>query len=190
LPHNGHTIIAWSINNEQVSRKYEIGAPPFERRLKAACKVRNAGYPIRLRLDPIVPFEGWEKEYASTVKKIFEAVSPERITLGTLRFEKGFYNMRNSIFTTGNDLPKFLSQMSPMFPPKLFPGKKNPKSGKYSFSEEKRTEIFDFIISEIKKYSDCTIALCKESEELWNRTGLELSRCSCVCQLDYADMTC
>ena len=30
LPHNGHTIIAWSMNNALVSQKYEIGAPSFE----------------------------------------------------------------------------------------------------------------------------------------------------------------
>ena len=57
LPHNGHTIVAWSMNNESVSRKFEIGAPPFIRRLNAAHKVQDAGYPVRIRLDPIVPFE-------------------------------------------------------------------------------------------------------------------------------------
>ena len=98
LPHNGHTIVAWSMNNAAVSRKYEIGAPSFRRRLAAARKVQEAGYPLRIRLDPIVPFEGWENAYAETIKEIFSSVSPERITLGTLRFEKGFYNMRNTIF--------------------------------------------------------------------------------------------
>jgi spore photoproduct lyase len=59
LVHNGHTIIAWSINEETVSRKFEFGAPLFNRRLEAAVKVQKAGYPVRIRLDPIVPFEGW-----------------------------------------------------------------------------------------------------------------------------------
>jgi spore photoproduct lyase len=54
LQHNGHTTLAWSINNAYVSRKFEIGAPSFERRLIAAKKVKEAGYPIRIRLDPIV----------------------------------------------------------------------------------------------------------------------------------------
>ena len=188
LPHNGHTIVAWSMNNAAVSRKYEIGAPAFKRRLAAAKKVQEAGYPIRIRLDPIVPFEGWEKAYAMTIKEIFSEVSPERVTLGTLRFEKGFYNMRKTIFTTGSDLPILMEEMQPMFSPKHFPGTKNPKAGKYSFSESKRSEIFRFAIGEIRKYSDCRIALCKESENVWAELGLDLSRCSCVCQLDYAEM--
>ena len=189
LDHNGHTIIAWSINNDAVSRKFELGAPTFEQRLSAAEKVQAAGYPLRLRLDPIVPFEGYEDEYSKTIRDIFEKVSPERITLGTLRFEPGFYNMRNKIFNTGSCLSEMLGNMKPMFEPKLFPGKKRPKAGKYSFSEAKRIEIFNFAINEIRKYSDCKIALCKESESVWKETGLELSRCSCVCQLDYADMS-
>ena len=142
LPHNGHTIIAWSINNEKVSRKFEIGAPGFERRLEACRKVQEAGYPVRIRLDPIVPFDGWQQAYSDTIRKIFEKISPERITLGTLRFEKGFYNMRNSIFTTGSELPSLLETMNPMFPPKVFDGSRRSKSGKYSFPDEKRVEIF------------------------------------------------
>lgn len=189
LPHNGHTVIAWSLNNDVVSKRFEIGAPSFERRLKAAQKVQQAGYPVRLRLDPIVPIEGWKKSYADTVQKIFANVQPERMTLGTLRFEEGFYKMRDTFFTSGPELPAILGGMTPMFDPKIFPDSKRPKSGKYSFSEEMRADIFRFIIDEIRKYSDCKIALCKESSSVWELTGLPLSKCSCVCQFDYADMT-
>ncbi|MCD4718846.1 MAG: hypothetical protein K8S13_03175 [Desulfobacula sp.] len=144
---------------------------------------------LRIRLDPIVPFKGWKEAYAETIKLIFDKIAPERITIGTLRFEKGFYGMKNTIFTTGPFLPKILGQMGPMFEPKLFEGSKTPKAGKYSFSEKKRIQIFKFVIEEIRKYSDCKIALCKESDNVWNDTGLELSKYSCVCQLDYADMS-
>ena len=189
LPHNGHTIIAWSMNNDYVSRKFEIGAPSFERRLEAARKVQSAGYTLRVRLDPIVPFDGWQDAYSKTVRDIFQKISPEKITLGTLRFEKGFYDMRKSIFTTGPELPSMMNNMVPMFEPKIFDKSKQPKIGKYSYSENIRIDIFNFIIKEIRKYSNCPIALCKESADVWEKTGLELSRCQCVCQLDYADMT-
>ena len=82
-----------------------------------------------------------------------------------------------------------MEDMEPMFSPKVFPGNKQPKAGKYSFSEEKRSEIFRFALNEIRKYSDCRVALCKESENVWTDVGLDLSRCSCVCQLDYAEMS-
>ena len=189
LPHNGHTIIAWSINNAEVSRKFEIGAPPLHERLEAARQVQEAGYPLRLRLDPIVPIEGWQEAYADTVKQIFKTVSPERMTLGTLRFENGFHKMRNSILTTGGALKDFMQGMQPMFAPKMFPGAKRPKSGKYSFSVAQRSDIFRFVIGEIRKYSDCQVALCKESAEVWDALGRDRSRCRCVCQYDYKDLT-
>jgi spore photoproduct lyase len=96
--------------------------------------------------------------------------------------------MRKSIFITGPELPAMMEGMMPMFEPKVFAGSTKPKVGKYSFTEDLRVEIFDFIIREIQKYSDCPVALCKESAGVWNKLGLDLSRCQCVCQLDYADM--
>jgi len=188
LDHNGHTKIAWSMNNEMVSRKFEIGAPAFIKRLEAAYKVQQAGYPVRVRLDPIVPFDGWKSAYAKTIADIFERIAPERITLGTLRFEEGFYKMRNTFFSTGPDLKEMMETMTPMFQPKIFPGGERPKVGKYSFSEQNRIEIFNFAINEIRKYSECDIALCKESSSVWKEVGLDLSHCKCVCQLDHADM--
>jgi spore photoproduct lyase len=187
LNHNGHTIVAWSINNERVSRKFEIGAPPFVRRLNAAQKVQRAGYPVRIRIDPIVPTNGWQKDYAGTVKNIFDNIQLDRITLGTLRFEPEFYNLRNKLFSPGSELPRILEDMQPMFEPKqLSNGKKG--AGKYSYTEEKRMEIYGFIIEEIRKYSDCRIALCKESARVWDDLGLDRSKCSCACQYNYVNM--
>jgi spore photoproduct lyase len=188
LPHNGHTIIAWSLNNEEVSRKFEIGAPPFKRRLTAAQKVQESGYRLRIRLDPIVPIQGWQEKYSETIKRIFERITPESVTIGTLRFEEAFYNNRHNLLRS-NELINYLNDMEPMFQPKLFPGKKRPKSGKFSFKEETRTQIFSFVISEIRKHSNCPIALCKESANVWNGVDLPLSDCQCVCQLSSVDMT-
>jgi spore photoproduct lyase len=122
---------------------------------------------VRIRLDPIVPFEGRREAYSETIKQIFSKICPERVTLGTLRFEESFYNMRNTIVTSGPDLPNFIEEMEPMFSPKRFTGLKKPKCGKYGFTENKRSEIFGFARNEIRKYSDCHIALCKESASIW-----------------------
>ncbi len=184
LAHNSRTILTWSLNEPSVSRKYEIGAPSFDRRLEAARKAQTAGYPVRIRIDPVVPVADWRNRYAEAIRSIFEKISPERVTVGTLRFEEGFYRMRNSIFKSGADLSLFLEGMEPMFEPKIFAGAKKPKSGKYSFPADQRTELFGFIIREIGKYSDCIIALCKESAEVWRMAGLDPSRCACACQLN------
>jgi spore photoproduct lyase len=183
LAHNRRTIIAWSLNDAFVSRKFEVGAPPLKRRLSAAKKAQQAGYPLRIRLDPIVPYNGWQKGYSDTIKRIFEQVCPERVTLGTLRFEEAFFKMRKSIFDSGPELPTFLDQMRPMFSPKSVAARKRPLVGKYSFDEERRVEIFKFVIRQIRTHWKGKVALCKESEFVWRKVGLEPSEQSCVCQL-------
>jgi len=157
-----------------------VGAPSFERRLEAVRKVQLAGYPVRARLDPIVPIPGWQDMYAETIRQIFGTISPERITLGTLRFEKGFVKIRKSLVSQGSDLLPIMQDMQPMFEGK--------DGGKYSFPEEERIKVFRFVIDEIRKYSRIPIALCKESPAAWDTLGLDLSNCQCVCQLDGANM--
>ena len=187
LDHNKHTIIAWSMNADLVSRIYEIGAPGFRDRLNAAKKVQKAGYPIRIRLDPIIPIPDWQRYYSGTIKTIFEELKPERITLGTLRLEAQLYNMRNSIFSN-QKLKEIVGSLKPMLDEStLSNGKKS--EGKYSFSQDQRTEMFQFAIKEIQKHSDCDIALCKETKDVWEAVGLDLKACKCVCQYDSADMT-
>ena len=155
LDHNGHTVIAWSLNEPSVSRRFEIGAPTFERRLAAAQKVQQAGYPVRVRLDPIVPFEGWREAYAETIRRIFEVLDPQRVTIGTLRFEEGFYKQRNQIFATGSEILKYVDQMCPMLPLMAIKDEKGnvieKSKGKYSFPEQERVDIFKFATAEIRK---------------------------------------
>ena len=187
LPHNKHTIIAWSVNAPIVSTWFEIGAPKPYERLYAAKLAQKAGYPVRIRLDPIIPIDNWKHFYSGTIKRIFEDVQPERITLGTLRFEGQFYKMKDVILAHPK-LKEIVSTMKPMLDEiKLADGKKS--IGKYSFPVEQRIEIFKFAIDEIRKYSQCDIALCKEIAPVWEAVSLDLKECKCVCKYTHVDMT-
>ncbi|MGD0658969.1 MAG: spore photoproduct lyase family protein [Syntrophorhabdales bacterium] len=191
LPHNRQTIVAWSMNAPAVSRQFEKGAPSFQRRLEAARKVQEAGYDVRIRLDPIVPVDGWQEIYADAIRDIYAAIEPERVTLGTLRFEEQFYHIRKTIVSEA--LLRHMETMAPMFTPqpvRMKNRKTTTKSGKYSFSHEERAAIFKFAVKEIRKHSPkAKIALCKESAAVWEAVNLNLSRCWCVCQLGYANMS-
>jgi spore photoproduct lyase len=184
LDHNGHTILAWSLNEPSVSREFEVGAPPFERRLDAARQAQSAGYPVRIRIDPIVPFDGWREAYANTIRDIFSVITPERVTLGTLRFEKGFVDQKNTIFVKKDQILPYINRMSPMLAPlEIKSGdKKKTSVGKYSFLESERIDIFNFAIAEVRRYSAAPIALCKESSSVWQAVGLNPTNNQCVCQ--------
>lgn len=101
-----------------------------------------------------------------------------------------------------SDLKTYMEPMIPMFEPKVFERKKTKKAitgeekktrpsiGKCSFTEAERIAIFGFVRDEIRKYDpEIPIALCKESRFVWDQLGLDVSRCRCVCQLDFADMS-
>ena len=182
LPHNGHTVLAWSLNAPEISRKFEIGAPTFSRRLKAAQKAQKAGFRVRLRIDPVVPVSGWKDLYADCVDRIFEKVNPERITVGTLRFEESFFRMKHQLLETGPEIFHIMETMEPMLTPVSVAGKHRLSRGKFSFPDSRRVEIFRFVCERIRKHSDCPVALCKETREIWQKVGLNGDRIQCACQ--------
>ncbi|MFZ0960399.1 MAG: hypothetical protein WAO35_05800, partial [Terriglobia bacterium] len=57
-------------------------------RFAAAARMREAGWPIRLRLDPMIPYrddnEGWQEGYEVALDQI-NRLSPEMVTIGALR---------------------------------------------------------------------------------------------------------
>ncbi len=188
LPHKGHTVVSWSLNAPAISRQFEIGAPDIDQRLQAARKVQEDGYRLRLRLDPIVPLPGWQGIYSDVIERIFRQVTPERITLGTLRFEDTFQKMKEALIGTKSQLLTEMDKMVPMLPEmELAGGKKS--VGKYSYPEKQRVEIFKFAINEIRRHFDGPIALCKETVPVWRAVGLDSGRCRCVCQFDEAALT-
>jgi spore photoproduct lyase len=47
-------------------------------------RLDNDGYPVRVRLSPVVPLAGWREAYARLIERIFAAAEPEMVTLWTL----------------------------------------------------------------------------------------------------------
>src|SRR2546427_2354671 len=53
-------ICAWSLNPPEVAKRWERAAASPDRRIDAASLVAEAGYDIRIRIDPIFPIEDWK----------------------------------------------------------------------------------------------------------------------------------
>ncbi len=89
LPHRRRTILAWSLNTDEVIRTDERGTTSLDARLKAAARGADHGYPLAFHFDPIVIADGCEADYRRTVERLFAAVDPRHIvwiSLGALRF--------------------------------------------------------------------------------------------------------
>ena len=81
LPHNGKTIIVWSISGPTQSRVFEPVCGTTEERIEAARKCQDAGYQIRYKFKPIIPVRGWREDATRTVDMIFDRTRPDVISL-------------------------------------------------------------------------------------------------------------
>lgn len=68
--HRGHTRFRFSLNTEQVIRKFEHGTPDAGARIEAARIVYQAGYPLGFIVAPIFRYEGWQQDYQSLFRKL------------------------------------------------------------------------------------------------------------------------
>ncbi|MBM4432172.1 MAG: hypothetical protein FJ026_17760, partial [Chloroflexi bacterium] len=84
LDHKGHTIMLWSLTTPLVSRRIDRGTATMEERLAAARKCQQAGYPVRLKLKPIIPVANWRQEATDMLEKLFAAVQPDNLSMQML----------------------------------------------------------------------------------------------------------
>ena len=168
LDHGGQSIISFSVNTDAVFHQLEHRTASPDSRLIAAAKVQKAGYEVRLRIDPVIYYSTWEKDYIALVDKIFEYVQPTRITIGEYRPSNGLAH-----------------HISVRFPesPLLKINKSLVREGKkLRYPKNLRVKMFGTIIDAIKKHkSDIDISLCKEQPEIWKALGLGMKGLSCNC---------
>ena len=168
LDHGAQSIISFSVNTDKVFEQLEHRTASPESRLAAAAKVQKAGYEVRLRIDPVIFYSSWEKDYISLVDKIFQFVQPTRITIGEYRPSNGLANHISSRFPDS---------------PLLRINKSLVKEGrKLRYPRNVRIKMFKTIIEAIRRCgSDVDIALCKEQPQIWKAVGLDMKGLKCNC---------
>jgi spore photoproduct lyase len=162
-PHS-QAIISFSLNAADVARRWEKGAPSVTRRIEAAKKLSQAGYEIRVRIDPIVPVTDWEKKYTNLIDQIFTNFLPSRITLGSLR---GLQTTING--STDKSWLQYLNERSNW-------GKKVDFKTRYATY----AKIIN-ILENIYNYNN--IAFCKETLAMWGELGMDYKKIRCNCIL-------
>ena len=63
VDHGGRTRARFSVNAEDITRRFEGGTAPLAARLAAMGRLARAGYKVGLTVAPIMPVEGWEAAY-------------------------------------------------------------------------------------------------------------------------------
>jgi spore photoproduct lyase len=163
------TILSLSLNAHEVWNLWEHLTPSPEKRVEIAKIAMEAGYEVRIRIDPIFPIANLESHYENLVHAIFSELPsyPDRITLGTPR---GL--AKTLIFATDRSWEKIAFTDKPDY---TGWGKKAPEST--------RKEIYQFFYDKLSSlgFDKSRIAICKETRSMWNELGMEPKDCRCNC---------
>jgi spore photoproduct lyase len=157
-----NSILAWSLNAPEVALKWEKLSPSPVERLEAAKLVYDAGYEVRLRIDPMVPLDNWREIYGGWVDEIYRKLKPSVITLGCLR---GLTT--TIIYAKDKSWVPYLTEKSNW-------GKKPP--------HEQRLEMYQFMIAKIRAYDkNVRIGICKETLAMYAALELKPAEIRCNC---------
>ncbi|MCK9376020.1 MAG: radical SAM protein [Syntrophobacterales bacterium] len=145
--------VSFSLNAVPAWERFEHRTPhPYER-LAAAQTLQEAGWRVRVRLDPIIQEIGVE-HYRDIAERL-RRLGPERVTVGTLRKLPGL-----SHWPKGTPLEAHYT--SP--------------SGVKLYLPPVRADIY----RRLADWLGFRPGLCRETHEVWQRLGWELTDCNCT----------
>jgi spore photoproduct lyase len=170
LEHNRVTRVSFSLNALQVAKLFEGGAPSPLARIQAARLVQNVCYRIGIRIDPMLPVDGWERGYVELLDLIGAfRVEPEVFTLGTLRY-----------FAAVKAFSKVWGKNQSVWE---FEARRDGSDGRYRLLPEVRKEMYLTMLDEIRKrWAGVPVGICKETVELRKEIGFGTkdNRCNCT----------
>lgn len=152
---------SFSINAPEVSRQFEPSAPNPLERLQAAGQLIKHGWTVRLRIDPIVPVEGWKEIYGRLTDAILRLERIETVTLGSLRYFQS--------------LPGYSRRGKEIFG---YASTKDGSDKRIRVEKELRLEMYKSMMQKLSGIP-CKLGLCKETQELHNTLGLAGKDQSC-----------
>jgi spore photoproduct lyase len=95
-----NAILAWTISPQNITKDIEKKTPSLEARISAIQEAIEAGWKVRLCIDPILREPAWKKDYETLVQKISDSIDLEKlhdISIGTFRMNTDFLSKIQSI---------------------------------------------------------------------------------------------
>lgn len=148
-------IISFSVNSPEAARVYEAGAAEPAERMAAARRLKELGWRVRIRIDPMI--KGFA--YADTVEEI-RRLAPERTTLGSLRADP-------TLLSVTADQPAFRELDLPA----------DGSIGRYP--PEERLALYRPAVERLRGAT--SLGLCEETPAVWDALGLDTANKTCNC---------
>lgn len=148
-------IVSFSINAPDAARDHERGAATTAERIEAARRLRELGWRVRVRLDPMI--QGYD--YSGVIEDI-ASVEPERVTLGTLRAD-----------------PTLIPEVRGV---EIFDKLDEPDAESIArYPRDVRMAMYRPAVERLS--SICSMGLCEETEDVWLELGLDAANKTCNC---------
>ena len=159
LRHRKKTIIGWSLNTNHIIQNEERRTASLSARIKAAVKCDSWGYPLAFHFDPLIVYDGCEKDYRQVIQQLFAHVDPDRIvwiSLGTLRFMPALKEIVQNRFAGSRIVyGEFISGLD----------------GKMRYFKPLRIELYRNMVRWIRELApDVLVYLCMEDDEVWQKS--------------------
>jgi len=156
LDHKEHTVVAWSLNPQNIIDDVEPGTASLEERLQAAEKVEAAGYRLAFHLDPLIYHDNWEQNYHRLIEEVCDRVNPDRISwisVGSFRYSPGQKEIMQSRFAADALTKEEMVQGS---------------DGKYRYFKTIRESMYASVRKKIKQTNPkLFVYLCMETRRMW-----------------------
>lgn len=81
-------VLAWTLSPQSIIERYEHQTPSLRQRLNAIKEAVDAGWQVRVSIDPVIYDEDFETNYLPLVDELFTTIDPDRLhqlTLGSFR---------------------------------------------------------------------------------------------------------
>jgi spore photoproduct lyase len=159
LRHRKKTIMGWSLNTSHIIQNEERYTASLSARLKAASRCASWGYPLAFHFDPLVVYDGCEKDYRRVVQKLFTHIDPEHIvwiSLGTSRFMPALKEIIQARFAGSRIVyGEFINGLD----------------GKMRYFKPLRIQLYRNMVSWIRELApDVLVYLCMEDDEVWQKS--------------------
>ncbi len=158
---NPYIVISFSLAPQRIIDKEEKRTSPLYKRLKALRKAQESGCFVGLHLDPVIIYDGFEKDYEYLIGDIGRIIDLKRVlwvSLGLLRFPPKLFN-------------RFLDENRKNL---LYGEFVRGEDGKYRYVKKERVRIYGMLYNLLKEQEkDLFIYLCMERKDIWRSvTGM------------------
>lgn len=93
-PVNKRVVVAFSFSDAHSHERLEHGVPSIDKRIQAMKQLQLAGWPVGLRLDPLVHHDNFESAFRDLLAQIFSEINAEQlhsVSLGTFRLTRNHH---------------------------------------------------------------------------------------------------